>query len=248
MSDNPTFTPSTDPKIILDHLRPVLDQITQAFTVAIPFSSDFFSRETEPVERTLFAGIVRWQVKRSLKQLGIDAELEFEMDDISNIGLILHCEGFQLRILKARESKVPVSNSTLREEFYQQNFAFETAQMLQVQMPKVLNLVVLWETDYTSEVALSVACPKREVEGNSEGRRKVECYWMEPITEPVGVKAGHDLQPLAVVDSELEEVTLLDDSVEEADSDKQRDQREMVRAAVAVAANRKHVKDGGSEQ
>jgi hypothetical protein len=212
-----TFTPATDSKIILGHIRPLLDDILRAFNVAIPVASRFFIAEGEPVERTLFAGIVRWYVKRALRQYGVsdetdDRALGYELDDDANIGLIINCDGFQIRILKARDSKVPVSNSSLRQEFYQHNLVLQSAKLLEVSTPEVLNLVVLWETDYVSEVALSVACPKCEINGNTEGRRRVECFWQEPITEPVAVlPTDMQFERLKVIDSELDEVTLLDE-------------------------------------
>jgi len=217
MIESPTFTPATDSKLVLSHIRPLLDDVLRAFNLAIPAASHFFAAEREPVERTLFAGIVRWYVKRALRQYGVsdetdDRPLGYELDDVANIGLIINCDGFQIRILKARDSKVPVSNSTLRQEFYQHNLALQSANLLELSTPEVLNLVVLWETDYVSDVALSVACPKCETNGNTEGRRRVECFWQEPITEPVAVlPTNMEFERLKVIDSELDEVTLIDE-------------------------------------
>ena len=213
------FSPSTDPQEVLDHLQPLLDDIKRAFEVAIPSANMFFSSESEPVERTLFAAIVRWHVKRALRSYGVAEEsderpIDYELDDVSNIGLIIHCEGFQVRILKARDSKVPVSGSTLRQEFYQHNLLYEGGEMLDLGA-SMLNLVVLWETDYVATAALSVACPKCEVDGTSEGRRKVECYWQQPITAPVvALPEMAEVERLQVVDSDLEEVTLLEQQTE----------------------------------
>lgn len=239
MSATAVFTPSTDSKLVLSHIRPMLDDILQAFNAAIPAASRFFAAEGEPVERTLFAGIVRWYVKRALRQYGIKDEsdghpLEYELDDVANIGLIINCEGFQVRILKARDSKVPVSNSTLRQEFYQHNLAYQSADLLELNVPEVLNLVVLWETDYIANVALSVACPKCEVNGTTEGRRRVECFWQEPITEAVAVlPAGVAIERLEVIDSDLDEVTLL---VEEPHAESVKPTRQR-KVAVAAASN-----------
>ena len=218
MSEITVFAPDTDSKLVLSHIRPLLDDIQRAFNVAIPAASRFFATEEEPVERTLFAGIVRWNVKRALRQHGVsdetdDRPLGYELDDVANIGLIINCDGFQIRILKARDSKVPVSNSTLRLEFYQHNLVYESADLLELNVPEILNLVVLWETDYVSNIALSVACPKREVNGITEGRRRVECFWQEPITESVFVlPTDGAMERLKVIDSDLDEVTLLDEA------------------------------------
>lgn len=241
MSDQQTsFSPSTDPQIVLSYLQPMLDDIKLAFDAAIPAAHTFFTSEGEPVERTLFAAIVRWHVKRALRSYGVSEEsaeraIEYELDDVSNIGLIINCDGFQIRILKARDSKVPVSGSSLRQEFYQHNLLYEAGEMLDLG-PSVLNLVVLWETDYVSTAALSVACPKCEVEGASEGRRKVECYWQQPITAPVVALpdlAGVDR--LEVVDSDLDEVTLLDDQAGGIESGEQ--PRRARRAAAAGSSS-----------
>jgi hypothetical protein len=217
MIESTVFTPATDSKLVLSHIRPLLDDVVRAFNLAIPAASRFFSAEGEPVERTLFAGIVRWYVKRALRQYEVsdeadDRPLGYELDDVANIGLIINCDGFQIRILKARDSKVPVSNSTLRQEFYQHNLALQCEKLLEISASEVLNLVVLWETDYVSDVALSVACPKCEVNGNTEGRRRVECFWQEAITAPVAVlPTDMEFERLKVIDSELDEVTLLDE-------------------------------------
>jgi hypothetical protein len=234
-SESLAFTPSTDPRLVLDHLQSILDNIKKAFKSAIPDASRFFAAEGEQVERTLFAGMVRWYVKKSLRQLGIDASLEYELDDVANIGLIINCQGFQVRILKARDSRVPVSNSSLREEFYQHNLTFESPALLVEQETVVLNLVVLWETDYISAFALSVACPKREITGNSEGRKTVECFWQVPITDSViALRTELALEPLRVVDADLEEVTLLEEQSEH-DAASQKDDAESVRAMAASA-------------
>lgn len=204
----------------------MLGDINRAFDGAIPAAHAFFKLEAEPVERTLFAAIVRWHVKRALRSYGISDEsiervIDYELDDVSNIGLIINCDGFQIRILKARESRVPVSGSTLRQEFYQHNLLYEAGEMLDI-VPSVLNLVVLWETDYVSTVALSVACPKCEVDGTTEGRRKVECYWQQPITAPVvALPDVVQVERLQVVDSDLDEVTLLDDQVDVVEAPEQ---------------------------
>jgi len=213
MSDELNFTPATDPDEVLGHLDSLLKRIEQGFAQAIPAAARFFVEDKEPIERSLFAGIVRWRLKRYLRQRGVDAEIEailgYELDDVANIGLIINCDGFQIRILKARDSKVPVSNSDLRKSFYQHNLSFEESSLLPA---NILNLVVLWETDYVSNVALSVACPKREQSGTTEGRRRVECYWQRPITAPVAVLDSVEFEPLEILDSELEEVVLLEES------------------------------------
>jgi hypothetical protein len=218
-------TPWTDPQVVLDHLRDLLNDIKRAFDAAIPAAHGFFRSEGELPERTLFAAIVRWYVKRALRSYGVSEEwgersVDYELDDVSNIGLIISCEGFQIRILKTRDSKVPVSGSTTRQEFYQHNLLYESGERLDFR-PSILNLIVLWETDYVSSAALSVACPKREVDGLTEGRRKVECYWQKQITAPVVALPGTaEVERLQVVDSELDEVTLL----EETDVEQPREQ------------------------
>lgn len=210
-----------EPQIVLNHLRPMLNDIEEAFRVAIPEASSFFRDRREPVERMLFAAIVRWEVKRALRRYGVSDEaiarsIDYALDDVSNIGLIINCESFQVRILKAREAKVPTSGSSVRAEFYQHNLLYESGAFLDI-APRILNLVVLWETDYLSSAALSVACPKREVDGTSEGRRKVECYWQQQITQPVVVLPEESqVERLEIVDSELDEVTLLESTVEQA--------------------------------
>ncbi len=245
-----TFTPSTDPQVVLDHLRPMLDDIKRAFDCAIPAAHAFFKLEAEPVERTLFAAIVRWHVKRALRSYGISDEsteraIDYELDDVSNIGLIINSDGFQIRILKARDSKVPVSGSNLRQEFYQHNLLYEAGEMLDI-VPSFLNLVVLWETDYVSNAALSVACPKCEVEGTTEGRRKVECYWQYPITAPVvALPDGAQVERLQIVDSELDEVTLLDEQVEVVEAQEQ--PQAAKRAAVAGVSSSPTSNDEGIE-
>jgi len=248
MSDQlATFTPSTDPQIVLAHLQPMLDDIKRAFDAAIPEAHSFFNLQRESVERTLFAGIVRWHVKRALRSYGISDEtaeraIDYELDDVSNIGLIIHTDGFQIRILKARDAKVPVSGSTLRREFYQHNLFCEAGETLDVG-PTVLNLVVLWETDYVSTAALSVACPKCEVEGNSEGRRKVECYWQEPITAPVvALPDVAEVERLEIVDSDLDEVTLLD---QHAETIEVTERPLPLRFAAAAGSNSSVDSDGG---
>jgi len=233
---------------VLAHLRPMLNDIEEAFKIAIPEASSFFRDRREPVERMLFAAIVRWEVKRALRRYEVSDEattrsIDYELDDVSNIGLIISCEGFQIRILKAREARVPTSGSTVRAEFYQHNLLYESGAFLDI-APRILNLVVLWETDYVATAALSVACPKREVVGIAEGRRTVECYWQQPITQPVvALPEVPQVERLEIIGSELDEVTLLEDAMEHTQEAEQ-EARSSVRAIGAASSNLSEIYKG----
>ncbi len=172
-------------------LTPLIQSLYHALEAATQEARLYFDQRKEPADPFLFPCLVRYHAKLILNEAGQNAN--YELDDLANNGLYLRYAGFQIRVLKSDNGRLPVPGaSKQKQEFYNQqlSFGFMEANSGNPENP-ILNLVVLWDvTSRQNLEPLILACPK----AGSETRESVEEHWQIEIPHPAQLIAATDTQ------------------------------------------------------
>jgi hypothetical protein len=173
----------------LSDLSQLIPVVYSALEAAIQSAREFFDREgNRPIDPYLAPCLVRYYAKRFLIDAGCNAEYEddvehdegdgeFKFHNLSNNGLALTSEKYQIRIWKSDDGKLPVPGpSQPRRAFFQQCLPYDMS------LPaEQLGLAILWEVSPNYVLTrLLLSCPK----AGDTSRASVEAYWTVPIPHP----------------------------------------------------------------
>jgi hypothetical protein len=169
------------PEETLAQLTPLIIPLYRSLEASVQEARGFFDDREETVDSYLFPCLVRYHAKLLLEEAGQTAD--YELDDLANNGLYLRFGGYQIRILKSDNGKLPVpGTSRPKQEFYSQQLEFdfmpaETGEPTR----SLLNLVVLWDVSGLRNLEkLTLVCPK----AGSTTRDSVEQHWEIQIPHP----------------------------------------------------------------
>jgi hypothetical protein len=169
------------PEETLAQLAPLVPPLYRSIEASVQEARNFFDDRGEVIDPFLFPCLVRYHAKLLLQEAGQAAE--YELDDLANNGLYLRFGGYQIRILKSDNGKLPVPGlSKPKQEFYNQQLEFDFMNSGPgLSQPSLLNLVVLWEVSGLRNLEkLTLVCPK----AGSTTRDSVEQYWEIHIPHP----------------------------------------------------------------
>jgi hypothetical protein len=170
------MTNPPDPSRVLADLEPIASALYEAVEVGAGEARAFFARRNEPVEPFHFASTVRYVAKGILTEAGVTSEIA--LDDLANNGLSFRYGGYNVRVRKADDGRVPVpGGSRTLQLFYQQNFGLLDS------TGDTTNLIVLWDVvrpQFVPVEHLVVACPR------SGGRLQdsVSVHWQVALPNP----------------------------------------------------------------
>lgn len=112
------------PEETLAQLAPLIPPLDRSIEAAIQEARSFFDGREVNVDPFLFPCLVRYHAKLLLEEVGQTAD--YELDDLANNGLYLRFAGYQIRILKSDNGKLPVPGpSKPKQEFYNQQLKFD---------------------------------------------------------------------------------------------------------------------------
>jgi hypothetical protein len=169
------------PEETLAQLAPLIPPLYRSIEASVQEARSFFDDREERVDPFLFPCLVRYRAKLLLEEAGQAAD--YELDDLANNGLYLRFGGFQIRILKSDNGKLPVPGpSKQKQEFYGQQLEFDFMRSNSGQsVSSPLNLVVLWDLSGLRNLErLTLVCPK----AGSTTRDSVEQHWEIQIPHP----------------------------------------------------------------
>jgi hypothetical protein len=169
------------PEETLAQLAPLIPPLYRSIEASVQEARSFFDDREERVDPFLFPCLVRYHAKLLLEEAGQTAD--YELDDLANNGLYLRFGGFQIRILKSDNGKLPVPGpSKPKQEFYSQQLEFDFMQSKSGQPAcSLLNLVILWDLSSLRNLErLTLVCPK----AGSTTRDSVEQHWEIQIPHP----------------------------------------------------------------
>lgn len=183
----PTDPPSFE--FVMTNLRALCEVIRVAVAEGTRHAQTYADWQDEQVDSALAPNLVRHKAKNVLLQRGQDVteedeSPEFETEHISNNGLCLKTDGFQVRILKSHNGSIPPPGKSItRNNFYNQLQypLFGESEDDVAGIKPTWGLVVHWfvDKDYTLK-RLSLALPIRCYK-DRDGRILVECVWDEPF-------------------------------------------------------------------
>lgn len=176
-----------DSQEALSDLSQLIPTVYSTLEAAIQGAREFFDKENRPIDPYLAPCLVRYYAKQFLIAAGCNAEyeddvehdegdVEFKFHNLSNNGLALKSEKYQIRIWKSDDGELPVPGpSQVRQRFFQQ-----LSLDMSVSAERT-NLAILWEvsSNYTL-IGLLLSCPK----AGDNSRASVEAYWTIPIPHP----------------------------------------------------------------
>ena len=175
------------PEETLAQLTPLVRTLYHSIEASIQEARSFFDARSATVDPFLFPCLVRYHAKFLLNEAGQAAD--YELDDLANNGLHLRFAGFQIRILKSDNGRLPVPGpSKPKQEFYNQQleFGFMNAGADAIDR-NVVNLVVLWDvTGLRNLERLTLVCPK----AGSTTRDSVEQHWEIQIPHPADLESS----------------------------------------------------------
>lgn len=169
------------PEETLAQLASLILPLYRSIEASIQEARGFFDEREVSVDPYLFPCLVRYHAKLFLEEAGQTAD--YELDDLANNGLYLRFGGYQIRVLKSDNGKLPVpGTSRPKQEFYSQQLEFDFMQSAPGQPIRgLLNLVVLWDvTGLRNLERLTLVCPK----AGSTTRDSVEQHWEIQIPHP----------------------------------------------------------------
>src|SRR5712672_1967641 len=109
--------PTIGPEETLAQLTPLIPILYHSIEASIQEARSFFDAKSSRVDPFLFPCLVRYHAKLLLDGSGQSAE--YELDELANNGLYLRFSGYQIRILKSDNGRLPVPGpSRQRQEFY----------------------------------------------------------------------------------------------------------------------------------
>jgi hypothetical protein len=169
------------PEETLAQLAPLIPPLYRSIEASVQEARNFFDDRGEDIDPFLFPCLVRYHAKLLLEEAGQAAD--YELDDLANNGLYLRFGGYQIRILKSDNGKLPVpGTSKPKQEFYSQQLEFDFMNSgPENSQRSLLNLVVLWEVSGLRNLEkLILVCPK----AGSTTRDSVEQHWEIQIPHP----------------------------------------------------------------
>jgi hypothetical protein len=176
------FSPNIPgPEETLAQLGPLIPPLYRSIEASVQEARNFFDDRGEDIDPFLFPCLVRYHAKLLLEKTGQAAD--YELDDLANNGLYLRFAGYQIRILKSDNGRLPVPGpSRPKQEFYNQQLEFDFMNSGSDQSHQnLLNLVVLWEVSGLRNLEkLVLVCPK----AGSTTRDSVEQHWEIQIPHP----------------------------------------------------------------
>jgi hypothetical protein len=188
MINVPTF------QTVLTEMKDLVPSVYEALDFGIFKSRNFFEEQKKVIDRYLAPDLVRYYACELLKKRfgeNISETYEPSLYPVPNIGILIECGIYKIRLLKGDELPVPI-NSVSRQMFYQQKEpTFSFYDDLEVkQDSQFLNLIVLWDVDYEYKLLrkLSLACPK----SGGDTKESVDVFWMETIPETYYFKKTAD--------------------------------------------------------
>jgi hypothetical protein len=199
--------PNADPDEVILRTAPLLIVVHNAFEAAAIRSLDFFApkgrgRKREPIDAesvnsALFSSLVRYYVRLSLNEKGLEAREEdfdgldprdvpYDLDNLPNNGLLLKYADCQLRIRKKYYGKLPNPATVAMQEFYQQSLPFGPMPVESlVNGATRLKLMILWNRDSHFRFSgLELVLP---IDG---GPKFSEWEWRRKIPHPATLIAG----------------------------------------------------------
>lgn len=158
------------PELVLPDVAETLVDIYQALDEGTVVARDLFDREGGEPSPWVFAGITRWVTSRRLTDLG------YEMENLSNDGLLTRVAGCQLRIKKADDGDPPVPGRSSR----MQAFYHQMALPLDGDVVRHPNLLLLWDAEELTLVPnLLLLAPK----SGDISRQSVDWHWRQTISD-----------------------------------------------------------------
>jgi len=144
-------------------LAPFYIQLYGSLEESVRLAKKYFEDLKTSVDIYLLNDLIRFNTKRLLKQkTGVNLEddnLEYEMGDLSNNGLVGTCKGYSIRILKSYRGDLPLANSNAKAAYFSQQLSFIIGEsMLPVSRP---NIIFVWDlSDKYALKPLHMCCPK----------------------------------------------------------------------------------------
>ncbi|MDQ4098454.1 MAG: hypothetical protein M3144_11370, partial [Actinomycetota bacterium] len=118
------MNPPTTAQFALSDLDGLLPLLWEALEAGAADANAYFEEHGEPINRTLYPGIVRYRVLQGLNSAGVEA-VEFALANIANNGIEVRYGQYRLRILKAEDGEVPRAGISARKRaFYCQESLF----------------------------------------------------------------------------------------------------------------------------
>jgi hypothetical protein len=198
-----------EPEEIIERYLPLLKVLVAALRDGTRHAREYADWQKEQIDRVLGPSLVRKGAMRFLVNRevavaeesaeGAEGSIDYETEQLSNLGLAVATDGARFRILKSDQGRLPPPGpSTKRQQFWaQQGSLFPISKSDNGATTGVVNFVLHWNAD--REYGLSrvyLACPK----AGGTSRASVESYWDEPIW-PKGMAAiGGTTQAEAEVD------------------------------------------------
>lgn len=150
----------TDPQVVLNNHRPLLEPVYEAFEAALPLARDLMEHQGWKSSIQLFSHLVRAEVKRRLDGKACPVEYDdkiriVQMDSVAMEGLATVNDGVAFKILKGKILPPPLSDA--RAYFYQHS---NPNLFSDGRTPEIASLVILWEcTSEAESLKLYLVCP-----------------------------------------------------------------------------------------
>ncbi len=184
------LVPQPESQEVLEDLRRELAMLCESLEAGTQTAREFFEERGWEVDRVLSPPIVRSVVKRVLEAGGHKIE-EMESETLANNGLLYHCRGYSVRVLKDQDGILPAPGpSERRQDFFNQRPSQQRilgwAAAGGEEEPKIVHLVVCWDVDHEYELAeLYLALPK----AGSATKTSADTEWIVPL-DPIGMSGG----------------------------------------------------------
>jgi hypothetical protein len=199
--------PNADPDEVIRRTAPLLIVVHNAFEAAAIRSLEFFAPKRGrgkqgPIDPTsvnsaLFSSLVRYYVRLSLNEKGMEANEEdfagidpkdvpYDLDNLPNNGLLLKYADCHLRVRKKYYGKLPNPATSAMQDFYQQSFPFGPVAVDGLGNGSArLNLMILWNRDSHFRFSgLDLVLP------TDGGPKFSEWEWKRKIPHPATLIAG----------------------------------------------------------
>jgi hypothetical protein len=174
------------PEVVLATIRPLVDSLYGIFEHAVADAQNYLEAKTAELRGTngdqtidpfVFSQLVRFYAAEILGSSRA-AELGYRFERLPNCGIFLEYEGYQIRIWKADEGKLPAPGySQAKQDFYQQPLFADV-------LPA--KLALLWESYRNGQVVLILACPH----GDGNPWETGQSHWHVTVPHPATRRRG----------------------------------------------------------
>lgn len=199
MSDLAEVPPN--PSNVLNDLKYLTPELWQAFEAGTEHGRDFFELFEKPVEVYQFSSTVRWSVRHSLADAGL------QLADLPNNGLNVQFKEYSIRMIKSDNGELPPPGpSQTKQAFYQQRLPL----VIQDAIVRVAhhNVLVAWSVDRNYVLTdLTLYYPRYGDENTSD------CHWSISLPHPEETSSVSDVNSIVWPDFDTDdlEISSIDD-------------------------------------